>query len=80
MLVRRAGKVFKHVEEVLRQTQLSAGIFADYTTVLKILLGVPAYRTAATMSDMAGAPHGHQGPTFHHNMARDRVYILWYGV
>ena len=72
MLVRRAGKVFKHVEEVLRQTQLaqlSAGIVADYSTVLKILLGVPAYRAAATTSDMAGASDGHQGPTCHHSMA-----------
>ena len=59
MLVRRAGKLFKHVEEVLRQTkltQLSTGIAADYVKVLKRLLGVPAYCAAATMSDMAGAP------------------------
>ena len=59
MLVRRGGKLFKHVGEVLRQTKLvqaSSGIVNDYITVLKILLGTPAYAATASMEDLKGAP------------------------
>lgn len=58
MLVRRGGKLFKHVGEVLRQTKLvqaSSGIVNDYITVLKILLGSPAYCATASMEDFKGA-------------------------
>lgn len=59
MLVRRGGKLFKHVGEVLRQTKLvqaASGIVNDYITVLKILLGSPAYCATASMEDMTGVP------------------------
>ena len=63
MLVRRGGKLFRHVGEVLRQTKLvqaSAGIVNDYSTVLKMLLASPAYCATASTEDMKGALRTHR--------------------
>lgn len=55
LLFRKAGKLFSHVTDIIKQASLASSIGQEYSTLLRThLLSVPAYCNAISSNTFEG--------------------------
>jgi len=58
LLGRKAGKVFGHVKDIIKQASLASSIGQEYSTLLRThLLPVPLYCNAVSIDSFEGNDH-----------------------